>query len=115
MNVSSIDKFLSFIPIVYSYGLVIAFVIDTACLIKAKKLNLLGSDAYASFHMRYGLLKISFLKLCAALFLIFEFFEPSGKSGAMLMIITAYILTVIRFVRVCWKASQVGSSHIMED
>jgi hypothetical protein len=102
---SSVNRFLSFIPIIYSCALLIAFVIDTACLMKTKKLGLLGSDAYASFHMRHGLLELSLLKLSLAIFLIYELFGSSGKSGAILTIITGYILTVTRFSRVYWKAS----------
>jgi hypothetical protein len=109
---SSINRFLSLIPIIYSCALFIAFVIDTACLMKAKKLGLLGSDAYASFHMRRGLLKMTLLKFCLALFLVYSFFEPSGKSGAILTIITGYILAVVRFVRIYWKESHAASSDI---
>jgi len=108
MNMTSIDKFFSVVTITYSSALVIAFFIDTSFLMKAKKHLLLGVDAYVSFHLRQGLLKVCILKALAVIFLISELIGPSLKSGAILAIITWYVLTVIKFIRLYRKASELA-------
>lgn len=112
---TSIDKFFSIITITYSSALVIAFFIDTSFLMKTKKHLLLGADAYVSFHLRHGLLKVSILKVFAVIFLISELIGPSLKSGAILTIITWYVLTVIKFIRLYRKETDLSSSQLRED
>jgi len=97
MNESWIAHLLSYVRIIYAGALGIAFAIDTACIIKARKIELLKTDKYLSFHTRHGILKTTMLKLCVSVFLIHDLFEPALKVGAILTIITGYILTVFRF------------------
>lgn len=82
---------------IFAICFVIAFVADTVLIIVLSRSNLMLSNSYYSLHRKFGSLKITSLKLIAILFFIYSLLlEPSGKSGSIFFIITAYCVIVIK-------------------
>lgn len=87
----------SLIKAAFSIALVIAFVADTVLLLTINKKFGSLSNAYYSFNKKIGLLKISVLKIVLVIWIIYGLIiEPSGKSGAIFTIITAYWINLIK-------------------
>lgn len=82
---------------VFAIVLVIAFVADTIFIYYINKHGIVLSNTYYSFHRKMGLIKITILKISMILWIIYTLiFEPSGKSGSIFTIITAYFILAIK-------------------
>lgn len=82
---------------IFAIAFLIAFVADTSLLyLISSHVHDLG-NSYYTFHKKMGLVKVTVLKIAVILWIIYSLiFEPSGKSGSIFTIITAYSIIVIK-------------------
>jgi hypothetical protein len=77
--------------------LAIVFFSDAILIYYIDKHKCIMSNYYYSLHIKFGSLKLTFIKLAGALFLVDGLIiEPSGKSGSIFTIITAYCIAVTK-------------------
>ena len=85
------------IKTVFAISFVIAFIADTSLIFFINCHIHELSSFYYSFHKKIGLVKITILKTAIICWVIyFLIFEPSGKSGSIFTIITAYCIIIIK-------------------
>ena len=82
---------------VFAIAFLIAFVADTSLLYLISNRVHDLTNTYYSFQKKMGLTKMTILKMSVILWIIYSLiFEPSGKSGSIFTIITAYSIIVIK-------------------
>ena len=86
------------ITIVLISALVVFALIDSILIVLVKARKPLLDNKYFDFHRRHGFLKVTLLKLGAALYIVYALLAPTGSSGALAAPIWAYSFFVIKLL-----------------
>ncbi len=95
---TTLKEISNLITIVLISTLIFFTVFDNILILVVKARKPLIENKYFDFHKKYGFLKITFLKLIVALFVVYALIEPVGKSGALAAIIWAHGFFVIKLL-----------------
>lgn len=78
----------------FSAVLILSLVMDTIVLMKVKTRSIPINNKYYFLHEKFGFIPLSLVKIAVAGLIISGLFGATGKSGALLTIITGYVITV---------------------
>ncbi len=99
---------LSIVDIIYSIIFFLTFIVDIATTRLIIKQNILISNSYIVFHLKYGLIKTNIFKFIIMVWLIYGLLGYSIKSGAIMTIITGYTILVVKLLITYHKETRIS-------